>query len=84
MIELPALQEKLLRCLVANMNKDVKIDVLYAAVYGFDDKTTDIREMQQRLGPHITRINRKLPTGTIVPGELKRTYRLGPKQRDKA
>ena len=34
------------------------------------------RQLQQRMGPLISRINAKLEGEAIQPGELKRTYRL--------
>lgn len=52
---------------------DVSVQLLFNAVY--DEPLCDNRWMQQKLGPMIARINRKLKSGKIVPGELKQTYR---------
>lgn len=53
---------------------DVAIAHLYAVAFG--GSAADTREMQQKLGPYITRINKKLKAGQIKPGDLKQTYRL--------
>lgn len=58
------------------LNADVGVNMLYRLAYE-GERLASNRTMQQRLGPIIARINRKLPDGhRIVPGELKRTYRL--------
>lgn len=58
---------------------DAEIEDLFRATY--ENKASVItsysnRAMQQRLGPIIARINRKLDGQRIVPGRMKRTYRL--------
>lgn len=61
---------------------DVYIVDLYADVYGhYGQPDVPLRSMQQRLGARFTIINReyaagKQEYGRIVPGKLKRTYRL--------
>lgn len=58
---------------------DVYIQDVYKAAY--ETKGTPVRAMQQRLGARFTVINREYAAGKhhhgrIVPGDLKRTYRL--------
>ncbi len=57
------------------LNKDVRIDDLYAQFWG--DGQLAQSEMQQRLGPYITRLNRKLKAvkEQVAPGALRGTYR---------
>lgn len=65
-------------------DKDVAIFRVYNAAYGNEGWTTTsdhvlpipVRDMQQKLGPLIQRMNLKLQRGRIVPGELKQTYRM--------
>jgi hypothetical protein len=54
---------------------DVSIDVLFRAVFG---ATESERSKQQRLGPYITRLNRRLRASRrkVTPGRLKGTYVL--------
>jgi len=56
---------------------DLYINDLYkfAFVNGDDGTKTD-RERQQRLGANIYRLNAKLHDRKIVPGTVKRTYRM--------
>jgi hypothetical protein len=56
--------------------KDVPIVKLFRAAWPDADRTNDNRMMQQKLGPVIARINRRLTKGYIEPGQLKQTYRL--------
>lgn len=59
--------------------KDVRFSVLFRAVAGrWPEPTEDHRRQQQRIGPHISRINAKLASRRqrIVPGVLRHTYRL--------
>lgn len=56
-------------------DKDYDIAVLYTRVYG-DPGHMTAREMQQKLAPTFSEINRKLVKGIIEPGETKRTYRI--------
>lgn len=60
-------------------NKDTDIEEIYAKVYGISElnrKGTTIRIMQQKLAPTFAAINKKIAPHSIVPGLLKRTYRL--------
>ena len=74
-------EQSLLRKLRARRS-DVAIRVLFCAAFGVDyrDAPTLSRNMQQRLGPYISDLNRKLEQAgggeRVVPGRLKRTYRL--------
>lgn len=56
------------------------IRVLYMAAFGVtfsDVSKLSSRTQQQKLGPYIARLNKKLePRERIVPGEARRTYRL--------
>lgn len=56
---------------------DVPVAVLYTYVFDTDEQT-DPTYMQQRLGPYITRLNRRIKAAgwRVCPGEIKRTYRL--------
>lgn len=51
---------------------------IYLHVYGVKKTTAQSRDVQQKLGPLISRINKKLKQEKkkIVPGNMKRTYRL--------
>lgn len=55
-------------------DKDIDIAVLYTRVYG-DPGHMTAREMQQKLAPTFSAINKKLDGSRIEPGEIKRTYR---------
>ena len=69
-------QEKLYNLLYKAFGKDVKIKDMYYALYGVPDAYTSIRDMQQKLAPIISRVNKKMFGQEIKPGELKQTYRL--------
>ena len=58
---------------------DVAIADLFHAVYP-DRELGEKRDMQARLGPFITRLNRRLKgeKQVVRPGHLKGTYRLDP------
>lgn len=74
----------------AGVDKDVSIKNLYDALYLESDRTIrlSVSEMQNYIGAVVSRLNRKLlchrplrvgqftMSECIVPGELKRTYRL--------
>lgn len=60
-------------CAFTKNNKDIDIAVIYTRVYGDPGEMT-AREMQQKLAPTFSEINKKLK-GRIEPGETKRTYR---------
>lgn len=87
--KLTPLQQKIFSLLDAKPNTDVMISTLYHEAFGDTDMVhpdgsyssvvLDTRDMQQRLGPLLARINLKLKRGRIVPGALKRTYRLDTK-----
>lgn len=72
-MKLSPMQNKLYRLLMTR--EDVPIEKLYSAVYVNTEPKT-MRQMQQRIGPFIARINEKLDTDHIRPGDVKRTYRL--------
>jgi hypothetical protein len=59
------------------VNKDLSIADLHDKMFPQED-TTDFRVVQQRLGAVIAKINRKKKPERfqIVPGNIKRTYRL--------
>lgn len=59
--------------------RDTAISFLYGTLYGNTDAHTTT--MQQRIGAHVSRINRALPDHKIVPGNKRRTYRLVRKPR---
>lgn len=63
--------------LLDRANGDVSIRALYVALYGCPGGRT-VREMQQRLGPLLRRLNSKLSDRHISPGHLKQTYRMDP------
>ena len=66
----------------AGYDVDVYIADIYGAAYDLHGQPdTPLRRQQQRLGARFTVINRlfeagKQDCGRIVPGEMKRTYRL--------
>lgn len=56
---------------------DVSISRLWSAVHGQRPPShMSNRDMQQKLGPLVARINAKLEATKIVPGNLKQTYRI--------
>lgn len=55
---------------------DVPIVDVYEALYGKRTLVTEVRTMQQLLGPLFARINEKLEVSHIVPGNIKQTYRI--------
>lgn len=86
--KLTELQQRVFDVLDKKPNTDVQITVLFDAAYPLTCDWTDeenpieyppIRDMQQKLGPLLSRINRKLKNGRIEPGVIKRTYRLNTK-----
>lgn len=66
---------------------DVSIHVLHDAVY---DPIDDVRRMQQRIGPIISRVNEKLKNSSrksengkkIQPGVARQTYALAKVKRE--
>lgn len=60
----------------AGVDVDVTIDDLWFEMYGHSDHGLSKREQQQYIGSCISRVNVKLKKLRIVPGQLKRTYRL--------
>lgn len=65
-------------------NTDYDIAELFYRVYSYTmyDENTGVRAyriMQQKIAPTFKTINRKIKGGRIVPGKLKRTYRLDTK-----
>ena len=75
MTNLPPAQQRLFDALKGQ--GDVKIDVIFAAVYP-DWPEAEPRYKQQRLGPVITRLNRRIAKDrmAVKPGDIKSTYRL--------
>lgn len=84
---LSEIQQRVYDVLAEVPNTDVAIYKLYEAAYqtnvhvlqgpkGVLSLGVQPRTMQQRLGSVIARINEKLDTGRVVPGQLKQTYRL--------
>lgn len=70
-------EQRVWDCFVAEPDStDIPISKLYiCALDGCSAPSTTARTMQQRVGGIVSRLNAK--TGrSIVPGELKRTYRL--------
>ena len=58
---------------------DVKLSVLFRAVARrWPQPTETPRTQQQRIGPHIARLNRKIAATKkrIVPGVSRRSYRI--------
>lgn len=85
MTTLSELQRRLYDALNSPPDTDVEIYKLYEATYNTSVHAVTQgvvvlgltpRTMQQRLGPVIARVNEKLQTGRVVPGERKQTYRL--------
>jgi hypothetical protein len=70
-------QQKLLRHLKPGV--DVPISTLYGALTGREPHANP-RNMQHYVGAYVKRLNAKFEregvTGRIVPGDVKRTYRL--------
>lgn len=63
---------------IGRFNADVPIDKMYMKYHqdGLRFAHTSPRARQMSIGMVVTRINRKLKGTKIVPGALKRTYRL--------
>lgn len=77
--KLTELQQKVFDVLDEKPNFDIPLAVLYDVAYGDSHNhsgVTTSRDMQQKMGPLFSRINGKLKRGRIIPGQLKRTYRL--------
>lgn len=80
--QLSVLQKRLYDLLAKTPRTDVPIVDLYRKAYpdapGFQDNEAAlaVRHMQQSIGPIIQRINAKIIDGRVIPGNLKRTYRL--------
>ncbi len=75
MIELPKTAQTLFDAL--HCKGDVDIDTLHKALFP-GAKVREKRNQQQRLGPPIVRLNRRLVKHKLAvkPGALKGTYRL--------
>jgi len=56
-------------------DNDIAIKLIYDMLYPHGD-ATESRMMQQYIGSLISRLNKKLTVYKIVPGKLKRTYRI--------
>ena len=72
-------ESRLYNVLSAALPKDVKVSVLFRCVARrWPQPTEEYRAQQQRIGPHISRINAKLQAKRqrIVPGVSRRSYRL--------
>lgn len=74
------IKEQVIYDRLKNAEREQSIKVLYMAA--FDVRFAEMaalssRTQQQKLGPYIARLNKKLePKERIVPGEARRTYRL--------
>lgn len=77
MITLPPALEKVFRAF--SLDTDVPFIQVYRIVCP-EDTTPDkkLKNVQQRIGPYISRINRRIGSHkmAIVPGVARRTYRL--------
>lgn len=87
-MKLSEVQKRVYDILAASPDVDVEIYKLYEAAYQTNVHKiqrgqlilgVEPRTMQQRLGPIIARVNQKLEKGRVVPGLIKRTYRLDTK-----
>ena len=76
------ISERILDCFVqAGHDTDVYITYVYNCAYADDASLVTFRRQQQRLGARFSILNRQFEAGRhaygrIVPGEVKRTYRL--------
>jgi len=58
-------------------DSDLPITELYRVCVGVPDVSMSPRSMQQKLGPIIARVNKRIKGhAAIVPGRVKRSYRL--------
>ena len=75
-LELPPKLRGLYDFMRAHDGEDVTIPAIYGAVVAGD--ALDLRTAQQKLGPYITRLNRRLREHrkAVKPGRLKGTYAL--------
>lgn len=73
-IELPAALQLLFDAL--KTGKDTPIATIHATLFG--STLEDPRSMQQRVGPYVTRLNRRIRGAKkiVKPGALKGTYVL--------
>lgn len=71
-------EDKLLELMLAAPNTDVSIAYLFQEVFRLRAQTRTSRDMQMRVGGVVSRTNNKLEDRKlgIVPGDLKRTYKL--------
>lgn len=76
-IELPPQLAKLYQAFDAR-DKDVPLIDLYGIIFTDLPDEEQLRHAQQRLGPYITRLNRRLKGAkqAVRPGASRRTYRL--------
>lgn len=81
--KLSATQQRLYDAFKDKPDTDIAISAMYDATYRGEERTNSLvftdRYMQQRLGPIVQRLNKKLDGQRIEPGQLKRTYRLNTK-----
>jgi hypothetical protein len=85
-MDLSPTQERIVTLLRQYAGQDVAIPRIYEAAYrvkvcteledGRVMHSLSVRYMQQRIGPFISKANKRLVGERIVPGELKKTYRL--------
>lgn len=77
---LTSMQDRLYQLLLSRAATDATADTLilvcYDTVYPGCTRGLYNRQMQQRLGPLIARVNRRLVGQRIEPGRMKNTYRL--------
>lgn len=69
----------------AGLDSDVPLSDLFRcllAAQGNPDPDSIGSTMQQYVGAYVSRINRKQDDYSIIPGELKRTYRVQLKEKN--
>jgi len=79
MSKLVGQQDRVFRVLDSRHDTDVSITELFLAAFNeakYGQVTWTTRHMQQKLGPTIARLNKKLKNARIVPGDTKNTYRM--------
>jgi hypothetical protein len=72
-------REEKLYNMLSREPRDVKMSVLFRVIAGrWPESTESVRAQQQRLGPYISRMNKKLVARRqlVAPGVHRHTYRL--------
>lgn len=82
MTELTPRQDELLALVMAGGPDGVRIVELHRDFYPAHNSRLSVREMQQRLSPMISRINKKLAAmedaNRVKPGRIKQTFAYAP------